>query len=205
LAKRLHIDDKETVLNTCANISISSKSHNYDLEYRMIAADGHIVWLRDIATLVVEEGVITELYGFMIDITRQKHSEEQLRLAANTFESQQGIMITDKDAKILRVNRAFTQITGFSAAQVLGENPRILKSGRHDDAFFKDYWEQLANNNKFEGEIWNRRKNGEIYPEWQTVTAVRNDLGEVSHYVSVFSDITDKKDAENKIHNMAFL
>ena len=202
--KHLHADDKETVLNTCAQGRISTKNQSYDMEYRMIAADGHIVWLRDIATLVVEEGVITELYGFMIDITRQKHSEEQLRLAANTFESQQGIMITDKDAKILRVNRAFTQITGFSAAQVLGENPRILKSGRHDAAFFKDYWEHLTTNDKFEGEIWNRRKNGEVYPEWQTVTAVRNNLGEVSHYVSVFSDITEKKDAENKIHSMAF-
>jgi diguanylate cyclase (GGDEF)-like protein/PAS domain S-box-containing protein len=202
--KHLHEDDKETVLNVCAQGVISTNNQSYDQEYRMIAADGHIVWLRDIATLVVEAGVITELYGFMIDITRQKHSEEQLRLAANTFESQQGIMITDKGANILRVNKAFTQITGFSAPQVIGENPRILKSGRHDQAFFQNYWEQLLSNDKFEGEIWNRRKNGEIYPEWQTVTAVRNDLGEVSHYVSVFSDITEKKDAENKIHNMAF-
>lgn len=202
--KHLHADDKENVLNACAQGSINTKNQNYDQEYRMIAADGHIVWLRDIATLVVEEGVITELYGFMIDITRQRYSEEQLRLAANTFETQQGIMITDKDANILRVNKAFTQITGFSAQQVLGENPRLLKSGRHDQAFFQNYWEQLLSNDKFEGEIWNRRKNGEVYPEWQTVTAVRNELGEVSHYVSVFSDITEKKDAENKIHNMAF-
>ena len=202
--RHIHEDDKETVLDVCARGSISSKNHSHDLEYRMIAADGHIVWLRDIATLVVEAGVITELYGFMMDITRQKHSEEQLRLAANTFETQQGIMITDKDAKILRVNKAFTQITGFSAPQVIGENPRFLKSGRHDLAFFQDYWGQLLSNDKFEGEIWNRRKSGEIYPEWQTVTVVRNELGEVSHYVSVFSDITEKKDAENKIHSMAF-
>ncbi|MEQ1485329.1 EAL domain-containing protein [Methyloglobulus sp.] len=202
--KHIHEGDKETVLNVCAQGSISSKNHSHDLEYRMIAADGHIVWLRDIATLVVEAGVITELYGFMMDITKQKHSEEQLRLAANTFETQQGIMITDKDAKILRVNKAFTQITGFSAPLVIGENPRFLKSGRHDQAFFQDYWNQLLTNDKFEGEIWNRRKSGEIYPEWQTVTAVRNELGEISHFVSVFSDITEKKDAENKIHSMAF-
>jgi diguanylate cyclase (GGDEF)-like protein/PAS domain S-box-containing protein len=202
--KHLHEDDKEAVLSICTEGKISTKNQNYDQEYRMIAADGHIVWLRDIATLVVEDGVITELYGFMIDITRQKHSEEQLRLAANTFESQQGIMITDKDANILRVNNAFTKITGFSAPQVIGQNPRFLKSGRHDQEFFQDYWGQLLSSDKFEGEIWNRRKSGEIYPEWQTVTAVRNNLGEVSHYVSVFSDITEKKDAENKIHSMAF-
>jgi diguanylate cyclase (GGDEF)-like protein/PAS domain S-box-containing protein len=202
--KHIYESDRETVLSRCAQGVTGKKNHSYDMEYRMIAEDGHIVWLRDIATLVVEDGLVTELYGFMIDITRQKHSEEQLRLAANTFETQQGIMITDKDAKILRVNNAFTQITGFSAQQVIGGNPRILKSGRHEPAFFKDYWEQLLSKDKFEGEIWNRRKNGEVYPEWQTVTAVRNDLGEVSHYVSVFSDITEKKDAENKIHSMAF-
>ena len=200
----LHEDDKDTVLKTCVHGSTTAKNQSYDLEYRMIAADGHIVWLRDIATLVVENGVITELYGLMIDITRQKHSEEQLRLAANTFETQQGIMITDKDANILRVNKAFTQITGYSAPQVIGKNPRILKSGRHDHAFFEHYWEQLLTKDKYEGEIWNRRQSGEVYPEWQTVTAVRNELGGVSHYVSVFSDITEKKDAENKIHNMAF-
>ncbi|WP_411726641.1 EAL domain-containing protein [Methyloglobulus sp.] len=202
--KHIHADDKETVLNVCAEGIISTRNHSFDQEYRMIAADGHMVWLRDVATLVVDAGVITELYGFMIDVTRQKHSEEQLRLAANTFESQQGIMITDKDANILRVNKAFTQITGFSPQQVIGGNPRLLKSGRHDQAFFENYWEQLLSNDKFEGEIWNRRKNGEIYPEWQTVTAVRNELGEVSHYVSVFSDITEKKNAEDKIHSMAF-
>ena len=200
----LHVEDKERVLDVCAQGSLSTKNQNYDQEYRMIAADGHIVWLRDIVTIVVESGVITELYGFMIDITRQKHSEEQLRLAANTFEAQQGIMITDRDGNILRVNKAFTQITGYSAQQVIGQNPRFLRSGRHDQAFFQTYWEQLLTKGKFEGEVWNRRKTGEIYPEWQTVTAVRNEQDEVSHYVSVFSDITEKKDAENKIHNMAF-
>ncbi len=202
--KHIHEDDREIVLSRFAQGGVSSRNQSYDMEYRMIAADGHIVWLRDIATLVVEDGVVAELYGFMIDITRQKHSEEQLRLAANTFESQQGIMITDKDAKILRVNKAFTEITGFPAQQVIGGNPRILKSGRHDYAFFQDYWQQLLTKDKFEGEIWNRRRNGEIYPEWQIVTAVRNELGEVSHYVSVFTDITEKKDAESKIHSMAF-
>ena len=80
-----------------------------------------------------------------------------------------------------------------------------MKSGRHDQKFYQDYWQQLLLEGKYEGELWNRRKNGEIYPEWQTVTAVRNNTGEITHFVSVFSDITEKKDAENKIHNMAFL
>ncbi|MEQ1559326.1 MAG: EAL domain-containing protein [Methyloglobulus sp.] len=201
--RHLHKDDKENVLSVYVKNS-NAKNQSYDLEYRMIAADGHVVWLRDVATLVVEDGVIKELYGFMIDITRLKDSEEQLRLAASTFESQQGIMITDKNANILRVNKAFTDITGYSAQQIMGKNPRILKSGRHDQAFYQHYWQQLLIRDKFEGEVWNKRRNGEIYPEWQIVTVVRNNEGEVSHYVSVFSDITEKKDAENKIHSMAF-
>jgi diguanylate cyclase (GGDEF)-like protein/PAS domain S-box-containing protein len=199
----IHEDDKENVLKFYAR-NVATKNNSYDLEYRMISAEGHVVWLRDVATLVVEEGIVKELYGFMIDITRLKDTEEQLRLAASTFESQQGIMITDKDANILRVNKAFTNITGYSAQQIMGKNPRILKSGRHDQAFYQNYWQQLLIRDKFEGEVWNKRRNGEIYPEWQIVTAVRNNEGEVSHYVSVFSDITEKKDAENKIHNMAF-
>lgn len=201
---RLHPTDVDNVMKTLAEGANEAKNRSFDLEYRMIAADGHIVWLRDIATMVVDFGVVTELYGFMIDVTKQKNSEEQLRLAANTFESQQGILITDKDANILRVNKAFSQITGFSAQQALGNNPRIMKSGRHDQKFYEAYWHQLLTSGKFEGEIWNRRRNGEIYPEWQTVTAVHNDKGEITHFVSVFSDITEKKDAENKIHSMAF-
>ena len=200
----LHEDDRAKVLKNFTREVSSTKNRSFDLEYRMTAADGHIVWLRDIATLVVESGVITELYGFMIDITTQKYAEEQLRLAANTFESLQGVLITDKNASILRVNKAFTQITGYPAQQVIGKNPKILSSGRHDKTFYDNYWHRLLTYDKVEGEIWNRRKNGEIYPEWQTVTAVRNDSGEISHFVSVFSDITEKKDAEDKIHNMAF-
>jgi diguanylate cyclase (GGDEF)-like protein/PAS domain S-box-containing protein len=140
----------------------------------------------------------------MIDITRQKQAEEQLRLTATTFESQQGIMITDKDTCILRVNKAFTEITGYSQEQVIGRKPSILSSGRHDQVFYQGLWQQLTTSGRFEGELWNRRKNGEIYPEWQTITAVKNDSDEISHYVCVFSDITEKKDAEGKIHAMAF-
>jgi diguanylate cyclase (GGDEF)-like protein/PAS domain S-box-containing protein len=154
--------------------------------------------------LTVDDGEVTEMSGFIVDITKQKQAEEQLRLAATTFESQQGIMITDKNFKILQVNKAFTEITGYAQEEVLGKNPRILSSGLHDKVYFQDFWKQLTTNGRFEGEVLNRRKNGEIYPEWQTITAVKNDTGEVSHYVSVFSDITEKKDAEGKIHAMAF-
>jgi diguanylate cyclase (GGDEF)-like protein/PAS domain S-box-containing protein len=198
--QRLHPDDKDRVQAYCAE---EIQPRNYDLEYRMIKANGEIVWLRDIFTKVIKDGVVSELYGLMMDITKQKLTEEEFRVAAITFESQQGIMITDRYGQIIRVNNAFTEITGFLAHEVIGKTPAMLKSGRHDPAFFKNLWYELTTVGKFEGEVWNRRKDGEIYPEWQIITAVENN-GEITHYVSVFSDITQKKEAENKIHNLAF-
>jgi len=200
--QHIHEDDRETALAYCAE---ETRNHrNHDFEYRMITADGRWIWLRDYVNLTVDNGEVTEMFGFIIDITKQKQGEEQLRLAATTFESQQGIMITDKNFNILQVNKAFTEITGYSQEIVLGKNPRILSSGCHDKAYFQDFWKRLITNGRFEGEMLNRRENGEIYPEWQTITAVKNDRGEVSHYVSVFSDITEKKETESRIHNMAF-
>ncbi|SJM90575.1 putative Diguanylate cyclase [Crenothrix polyspora] len=198
--EHIHDDDKDRVQAFCAE---ERKPRDVDLEYRMITADGDVVWLRDIFTKVVSNGVVSELYGLMIDITKQKLAEEEFRVAAITFESQQGIMITDSQSKIIRVNKAFTDITGFTLQEVIGQEPKLLKSGRHDQTFYKNFWQQLMTVGMFEGEVWNRRKNGEIYPEWQIVTAVENN-GEVTHYVSVFSDITQKKEAEDKIHSLAF-
>ena len=200
--QHIHEEDRDAALAYCA---IETRNHrNHDFEYRMITADGRCIWLRDYVHLTIDNGEVTEMSGFIIDITKQKQAEEQLRLAATTFESQQGIMITDKDFNILQVNKAFTEITGYTQEQVLGKNPRILGSGHHDKVFFQNFWKQLLTHGRFEGEILNRRINGEIYPEWQTITAVKNDKDEVTHYVSVFSDITEKKNAEDKIHAMAF-
>ena len=198
----IHEDDRESIL--ALRPTVISNQRDQELEFRMIAADGRCIWLRDFVDITEENGEVTEIFGFMIDITRQKQAEEQLRLAATTFESQQGILVTDKDSNILRVNKAFTEITGFSQEEAIGKNPKILRSGRHDQKFYSRLWTQLTTTGRFEGEMWNRRKNGEIYPEWQTITAVKNEAGEVSHYVCVFSDITEKKDAEGKIHAMAF-
>jgi diguanylate cyclase (GGDEF)-like protein/PAS domain S-box-containing protein len=200
--QHIHKDDREAALAYC--VEESANLRNHDFEYRMIAVDGRCVWLRDYVHLTIDNGAVIEMSGFMIDVTKQKQAEEQLHLAAITFESQQGIVITDKNFNILQVNKAFTEITGFSQEKVLGKNPRILASGRHDKGYFQDFWKQLTTAGRFEGEVWNRRENGEIYPEWQTITAVKDAKGQVSHYVAVFSDITEKKETESRIHNMAF-
>jgi diguanylate cyclase (GGDEF)-like protein/PAS domain S-box-containing protein len=139
-----------------------------------------------------------------IDISERKRVEADLRVAAITFESQDGVMITDADLNILRVNRAFCEITGHDAEEVIGKTPRILKSRHHDRGFYEAMWSSIRDEGTWCGEIWNRRKNGEIYPGWLGVTAVKGSRGAVTHYVGTFSDITQRKAAEDEIRHLAF-
>jgi diguanylate cyclase (GGDEF)-like protein/PAS domain S-box-containing protein len=151
-----------------------------------------------------ESGEIKSLVVLSRDITERWRNEEALRLAATAFEAHEGIIITDVDAGILRVNQAFTHITGYSEEEVHGDNPRILQSGRHDRAFYRDLWSTLEKYGYWHGEIWNRRKRGEIYPEWLSITAVRNRQGETIHYVGHMQDITEKKRAASLEHHVYY-
>ncbi len=140
----------------------------------------------------------------VIDITQQKANDDYLRQAAAMFESaREGVMVTDANAKVLVVNRAFTELTGYSTTEVLGQTPQILKSGRQDDAFYQAMWSEINDTGYWQGEIWNRRKNGEIYPQMLSISAVRNEYRQVTHYVGVFSDITQLKDAVNRLDYLA--
>jgi len=131
-------------------------------------------------------------------------AKEDLRLLAITFESHEAIMITDSNNKIMRVNQAFTKMTGYTQQEVLGQDPHILSSGKHSAAFYQNMWQQLKENGSYDGEIWNRRKNGEVYPERHTITTITDDSGSVLNYVSVFSDITTQKAHEDRIQYLAF-
>jgi diguanylate cyclase (GGDEF)-like protein/PAS domain S-box-containing protein len=130
--------------------------------------------------------------------------ENKLRVAAIVFESKEGMMVTDANGKILQVNHTFTDITGYSAEEIVGKNPRILKSGCQNATFYLEMWQKIHATGSWEGEIWNRRKNGEIYPERMTVTAVKNQDGIVTHCVATFNDITKQKAAESEIEYLAF-
>ncbi|MCX7192274.1 MAG: EAL domain-containing protein, partial [Proteobacteria bacterium] len=138
------------------------------------------------------------------DITGRKQTEAELRIAATVFESQEGMMVTDAGQAILRVNKAFTQITGYTAKEATGKVPNLLNSGRQNTAFYALMWKSLNNTGTWEGEIWNRRKNGEVYPEYLAITAVKDSAGRVTNYVATFNDITVSKAAEDEIKNLAF-
>lgn len=138
------------------------------------------------------------------DITERKLAEMDLSIAATAFEAQEGIIVTDADTKILRVNHAFTEITGYSAEEAIGQRPSFLSSGQHDKHFYQDLWDSLNSKGSWEGEIWNRRKNGVIYPERLVITAVKDNSGNVTNYVATLADITESKAASDKIKNLAF-
>ena len=137
-------------------------------------------------------------------LAERKISEDAMRIAAVTFETQEAILITEPNGNILRVNKAFENITGYTAAEITGKNPRFLQSGRHDAAFYQAMWSTLLDTGMWMGEIWDKRKNGEIYPKTLTITAVRAVNQQVSHYVAVFRDISNIKQSEQEIHQLAF-
>ncbi len=138
------------------------------------------------------------------DVTLSKQAEAHLRVAAIAFESNEPMVITDVENIILQVNRAFTESTGYSKEEAVGQKINLLKSGRHDADFYAEMWAGIERDGTWQGEIWDRRKNGEIYPKWLIVSVVKGDNGEVTHYVGTHIDITERKAAEEQIKQLAF-
>jgi len=138
------------------------------------------------------------------EIIERKQAEMELRIAAVAFSAAESIMITDASGVIIKVNKAFTETTGYSAEEAIGQTPRLLKSGRHNADFYRAMWESIQRTGSWAGEIWDQRKNGEIYPKWLTISAVKENGGIVTNYVGTHADITERKAAEEKIQNLAF-
>ncbi len=145
-----------------------------------------------------------QFIGILRDVSERRQGEERLRQSAKVFESTaDGVSITDAAGNMIAVNRAFTVITGYTEAEALGRNPRILKSGRHHQPFYQAVWNSIAQAGSWSGEIWNRRKNGEIYPEWLTISSVTDEAGRLTNYVGVFSDISQIKQSEAERERLA--
>ncbi|MDR3436054.1 EAL domain-containing protein [Telmatospirillum sp.] len=175
------------------------------LTFRRRHKDGRYSWVESKVQGVRDAtGAVTQIILTARDISERRQAEEDLRVAATAFETQEGMVITTSDQTILRVNQAFSEITGYAPSDAIGHKATLLKSGRHDQAFYDAMWTKIAETGMWRGEIWNRRKNGEIYPEWLTITAVKNPAGEVTHYVGAFTDITKRKATEEAIEHLAF-
>jgi diguanylate cyclase (GGDEF)-like protein/PAS domain S-box-containing protein len=201
--KPFHPDDKQKAWDAWQKAVREDDS--YEIECRMRRADGEYLWwlIRGVPVFG-ENGRIEKWFGTCTDIDNIKISEQNLLIAAAAFESQESIMITDANRVIQRVNQAFTDETGYTAEEVVGRTPRLLSSGHHNKGFYREMWETIRRTGKWQGEIWDRRKSGEVYPKWMTITAVKGEDGIVTHYVGSHIDITERKAAEEKIQYLAF-
>ncbi len=150
------------------------------------------------------DGSIHALCGISTDITERRRSEESLQIAATVFESFEGMIVTGPDQRILKANQAFARLTGYSVEELVGQTPRQLHSDRHDAQFYAALQSALRTQGMWQGEIWNRRKDGQEYPAWITITAVRSAEGDITHYVGTQTDISSRKAAEEEIRVLAF-
>jgi len=184
-----HDDASEMhVIEEC-NLNISGKLRT--LEIRKVPIFG-------------ENGERKRLVVIAHDITEERATQRNLRIAEAAIELLDAVVITDANNRIVRVNHSFTTLTGYFPEEVIGKTSAILKSGRHDKAFYKTMWETLANKKKWSGEIWDRRKNGEIYPKWLSISAVAGPDGAIHNYVGAFTDLSEHKEAKEEIHRLAF-
>ncbi len=203
--EHLHPDDKDRVLTIFQEYFASDRPlHSFEL--RMRCKDGSWKWIMCRGKLIGRDaaGNPLRMIGTHTDITERKQAEEQLRIAATAFDSQEGMIVTDADSVILRVNQAFTAITGYTSKEAVSQKAGFYKSGRHSRDFYREMWEIIKRTGAWRGEVWDRRKNGEEFPLWLTISAVKDNSGAVTHYVGTHSDITQRKRAEEKINELAF-
>ena len=173
----------------------------HELEIHYLGAGGRTGWCLVSVARVPGTG---ELVTWVLDITGRKEAEDSLRQAAVVYESTaEGVMITGVDGRIVGVNRAFTEITGYTKEEALGRSPAMLRSGRHDRAFYDALWRRLLAGENWQGEVWNRRKSGEVYPEWLAISGVRDGTGTLVSFVAVFSDISQLKRSAEQLHHLA--
>ncbi|MBV2234014.1 MAG: EAL domain-containing protein [Sterolibacterium sp.] len=203
LLDRVELADREAF-----NVSILESARTmqpWHHEFRVLLANGKSVWHAGASRPEKLADGSIQWHGFFMDIADRKRSEESLRLSTSVFETTgEAIMVTDAQGLIVMVNPAFCRITGYTEDEVLGKEQRMLSSGRHDPEFYRAVREALQTNGNWFGEIWSRRKNGEQYPEWQNISIVRDNAGNITHYVTVFSDLTEIRKAQEEAENLSW-
>jgi len=177
-----------------------------DIEYRLMCKNGDTLWIRDrgAATHRDDEGNALRIVGAIADINERKLLELEQKEASTVFSNSfEGIMVVSIDKLITKVNPSFSRITGYTEAEVKGKSTKMLSSGRHDASFYQAIWKSINTKGLWRGELWNRRKNGEVYAELLTISAVRDSRGEIKHYLGVFSDISERKTHEEELDRIA--
>jgi two-component system CheB/CheR fusion protein len=183
------------------NRLINGEVDGYQIEKRYLSKAGATIWVFITASVLRDDnGNPLNYIAQFQDISARKKFEEQLRLAAAVFNSSmQAMMVTDPQNRIVATNPAFTSLTGYNAEDVLNKTPQILSSGRQNKDFYAEMWAVIQRDGHWEGDIWNRKKNGESYAEWLSISVVKDPLGKVQNYIALFSDVTEKRKAADKI------
>jgi diguanylate cyclase (GGDEF)-like protein/PAS domain S-box-containing protein len=177
----------------------------FSLTFQIRRPDGQVRFMHNRAALYSGgDGAPRRLIGVAEDVTKRQQQEAELRIAATAFESLEAMLVTNAQIEILRVNHAFCMLFGYTSAEVVGQHPRLLKSGRHEREFYAAMWAELTQHHSWQGEVWNKRKSGEEFPCWLCITAVRDEGGVVTHYVANQTDITLRKAAEDEVKRLAF-
>ncbi|WP_446808565.1 EAL domain-containing protein [Methylomonas sp. 2BW1-5-20] len=171
--------------------------------FGLMLMSGRTARIEDLVALKTRD-LLRSNQALNTEIERRKQQENELRIAATTFQSHEAIIVTDANGLILRVNNAFNKITGYSAEEVIGRHPDFLSPTHQKPDFIQNLTQALVKNNQWQGEIWNRRKSGDVFPEWLTVTGVRDENDNLLNYVAIFSDISEQKAAQREIHELAF-
>lgn len=200
----VHRDDYSHT-NDILGMLIRNETDHCRHRFRIVCSDSSTRWIEMFVRSTANDNESSQgLTGSLSDVTERYIAESNLRLSASVFKhSHEGIMLTDAANKIIDVNDAFTHISGYSRTEVLGRNPSLLSAGRHGAEFYSEMWERLHRNDYWQGELWNRRKNGEVYPELLTISIVRDSDHRIQHYVGVFADISTYKRHEQELEHMA--
>ncbi|MDY0250268.1 MAG: EAL domain-containing protein [Pseudomonas sp.] len=201
---RLLPEERERIYRNVMRFIAEGNGH-YDSTYRMLHRDNSQRWIRSRGELIKNaKGQPVRFIGIARDITEQRINEERLKQAIAVFEcTHEGVLITDHTNTIVHINPAFSHITGYSEEDVIGQTPRLFKSGRHSTEFYQSMWKTLESSDQWSGEIWNRRKSGEVLPQYQTIRLIRDENGFISHNVAIFSDISILKDSQSELNYLS--
>jgi diguanylate cyclase (GGDEF)-like protein/PAS domain S-box-containing protein len=201
-ASELFTDEASALLDS-PNIKSASVQNERPIQTTFKRADGGTILVEVFVSLVEHEGAPATQLVFS-NITNRKESDAKLQQAAQIIEhTMEGVLITDVDREIESVNPAFTEITGYSKSDIIHKQPQLLISNKHSMEFLNELWDHVTDTGSWRGELWNQRKNGEVYPVWMTISCVRDDKGDALHYVMVFSDITSLKQTQSQLEHLA--
>lgn len=200
----LHPQDRDAALKTLQQYLRNPEQGMYQNQFRLQHKAGHWVWILSRGRLITTPTGQQLAVGLHIDISERKADELKLQLLAKLFEqSSEGLLITNSQQQVVMVNQAFCDISGYQAEDIIGKDPRLLSSGKHDQAFYQAMWQSIAREGSWRGEIWNKRKDGSLYPEWLSISKISGPNPDEVYYIGLFSDISQYKEDEAQIRFLA--